>query len=440
MPKTNTEKVKAYKKALVIGGGVAGIQAALDIAKAGFPVVLVEKKPFIGGHTAQLAKIFPAIEPAAQVLTPLMSEVAKHPNIELLTLSEVTKIDRRGDGFYVHIKKKPRYVDIDKCDLCSERGPQCVEVCPISVPSEFDEGLTLRKAIYMPFSQAVPQAYTIDKDVCISCGKCAQPEVCSPGAVNLADEEKIVEEKVGVVIVATGYELYSQENLGEYGVNECFDVITALQFERLLSKDGPTAGMPKRLSDGKIPKRIAFIHCAGSRSEKHVPYCSNICCAYLAKQAVLFKRLVPDGEVYSLYVDLVAAGKEYESIIKRAREEPGVNYIRAEVSKIYEQNGKVKILCVDKTHASKSVEIEVDMTVLALPMVVSSDVKELAELMRIKMDKYGFLREAPSVEPSTSRIFIAGCAQTPMDVQGTLTQAKTVADRALELLSQTKPT
>lgn len=440
MPKS-VEKVEAHKKTLVIGGGIAGIRAALDIAKAGFPVVLVEKKPFIGGHTAQLAKIFPAIEPAAQVLTPLMSEVAQHPNIELLTLSEVTRIDRRGNGFHVHIRKKPRYVDIDKCDLCSERGgPQCVEVCPISVLSEFDEGLTLRKAIYMPFSQTVPHAYTIDKDVCISCGKCAQPEVCSPGAVNLADEEKNVEEKIRVVIVATGYELYSQENLGEYGVNKYFDVITALQFERLLSKDGPTAGMPKRLSDGKIPKRIAFIHCAGSRSEKHVPYCSNICCAYLAKQAVLFKRLVPDGKVYSLYVDLVAAGKEYESIIKRAQEEPGVNYIRAEVSKIYEQNGKVKILCVGKTRAPKSVEIEVDMAVLALPIVTSSDVKELAEQMRIKMDKYGFLREAPSMEPSTSRIFIVGCAQTPMDVQNTLTQAKTVAEKALELLSQTKPT
>jgi heterodisulfide reductase subunit A len=431
MLKINTEKVKAYKKALVIGGGVAGIQAALKIAKAGFPVVLVEKNPFIGGHTAQLAKIFPTIEPAAQVLTPIMKEAAKNLNIELLTLSEVTKIDRRRNSFHVRIRKKPRYVDIDKCDLCSERGgPQCVEVCPISVPSEFDEGLTLRKAIYMPFSQAVPQAYTIDKDVCISCGKCAQPEVCSPGAVNLADEEKIVEEKIGVVIVATGYKFYSQENLGEYGVNEHFDVITALQFERLLSKDGPTAGMPKRLSDGKIPKRIAFIHCAGSRSRKHVPYCSNICCAYLAKQALLFKRLVPDGKVYSLYVDLVAAGKEHEAIIKKAREEPEVNYIRAEVSKIYEQNGKVKILCVDKTRAPKSMEIEVDMAVLALPMVASSDVTELAKPMQIKMDKYGFLRE----EPFTSRVFIAGCAQTPMDIQNTLTQAKTVAEKALELL------
>ncbi len=316
---------------------------------------------------------------------------------------------------------------------------QCEEVCPVTVPSEFEEGLTLRKAIYIPFPQAVPTTYTIDQDVCISCGKCAQPDVCDPGAVNLADEEEIVEEDVEVVIVTTGYELYGQENVGEYGVDECPDVITSLQFERLLSPEGPTSGLPKRPSDGKIPKKIAFIHCAGSKDERHLPYCSNICCTYLAKHAILFKKLVPNGEVYSLYVDVEAKGTNHEHFIKRVQEETGVNYIRTEVSRIYEQDGKVKILGVDSL-LRKSMEMEVDMAVLALPMVPSLGIKDLANQMRIEVDEYGFLREMHPklrpVESATPGIFIAGCAQTPMDIQSTVAQAGAAASKALEVLTR----
>ncbi len=433
-------KVDLHKKALVIGGGIAGIRAALDIANAGFHVVLVEKKPTIGGHMAQLAQIFPKMNLSTHILTPLMNEVGHHPNIKLLTLSEVIGVKGCLGNFHICVKKNPRRVDPHKCDLCSERAcAQCVEVCPVTVPSEFDEGLTLRKAIYIPFPQAVPSTYTIDQDVCISCGKCAQPDVCAPGAVNLADKEEIIEEDVGVVIVTTGYELYGQENVGEYGVDECPDVITSLQFERLLSAEGPTAGAPKRPSDGKIPKKIAFIHCAGSRDERHLPYCSNICCTYLAKHAILFKKLVPNGEVYSLYDDVKAEGKNHEHFIKRTQEETGVNYIRAEVSRIYEQDGKVKILGVDSL-LRKSMEMEVDMAVLALPMVPSIGIKDLANQMRIEVDEYGFLREMHPklrpVESATPGIFIAGCAQTPMDIQSTVAQAGAAASKALEVLTQ----
>jgi heterodisulfide reductase subunit A len=433
-------KAQLNRKALIIGGGIAGIQAALKIADAGFPVVLVEKKPTIGGHMAQLAEIFPAMNDAIDFLTPLMSKVGSHPNIRLLTLSEVVDVKGHLGDFHVQIKRNPRCVDPDKCDLCSDLGgAKCVETCPITVVSEFDEGLTLRKAIYLPFPHAVPSSYTIDKDVCISCGKCAQPEVCGPGAVNLADKEEFIEEKVAVVIVATGYELYGQGSIKEYRIDEYPDVVTSLQFERMLSRRGPTGGMPRRLSDGKIPKTIAFIHRAWSRSGEPMPSCGDICCAYLAKQAILFKRRVPDGKVYSLYVDLTTAKETYESLIKRAREEPEVNYIQADVSKIHEQNGKVKVLFTEKTQASKSVEIEVDMAVLALPMVAFPNIKELAEKMQIKTNEYWFLQKArsktPPAESSTQGVFIVGCARTPMDIQSTLTDAKIVAEKVLELLS-----
>jgi heterodisulfide reductase subunit A len=269
----------------------------------------------------------------------------------------------------------------------------------------------------------VPDTYTIDGDVCITCGKCAQPDVCARGAVNLADEEEIIEEDVGVVIVATGYELCSRENLGENRVDECPDVITSLQFERLLSPSGPTAGEPKKLSDRKVPERIAFIHCAGS-------LCSQMSGAYLAKQAILFKKLVPHGEAYFLHGDVDTKRMNYEYLMKKAQEEAKVNYIQTEVSRIYERDGKVKILGV-KSQRSKSTEIEVDMAVIALPMMSSFEV-----------DEHGFPSEIipklRSVESATPGIFLVGCAQTPMDVQSTVAQAGEAASKVLEILTQMK--
>lgn len=429
-----------HKKALVIGGGIAGIQTALDVANAGFPVVLVEKEPTIGGHMAQLGKIFPSMDLATHILTPLMNEVWHHQNIRLLTSSEVVGVKGHLGNFHLRIKKNPRFVDLDKCDLCQKRGSvQCVEVCPVTVLSEFDEGLTLRKAIYIPFPQVVPSTYTIDQDVCILCGKCAQPDVCPPGAVNLADEEEIIEEDVGVVIVATGYELYSQENVEKYGVDECSDVITSLQFERLLSPEGPTAGVPMRPSDGKIPKKLAFIDCTESKDGKHLPYYGNINYTYLAKQAILFKKAVPNSEVYSFGVDVSVVGKGYQDFIKRAQKEAGTNYILAEVSRISEQEGKVKIRGIDNVKR-RSMEMEVDMAVLALPMIPSLGIEDLANQMQIEINEYGFPRKKHSTsrltESATSGILIAGCALTPMDIQSTVAQASAAANEALGVLTQ----
>jgi len=435
-------KVGLYRKALVIGGGIAGIRAALDIADAGFPVVLVEKGPTIGGHMAKLAETFPTLDCASCILTPLMSGVAHHPNITLLTLSEIMDVEGYLGNFHVRIKKNPRYVDPEKCNLCND----CVDICPVTVSSEFDEGLSLRKAIYIPFPQAVPSSYLIDLDAClgmnpITCGKCAEPDICGPEAVNFDDQAEIIEEDVGVIVVATGYELYNPANIGEYGADKYPDVITSLQFERLLSPSGPALGIPKRPSDEKIPKRIAFIHCVGSRDERHQPYCSHICCTYSAKHALLFKELVPDADIYSFYIDIRAVGKNYEDFIRRVQEEAGVHYIRGKVSRIYEQDGKVKIFGVD-TLLNKRIEIEVDMAVLALSMVPAHDIEDLASKMRIQIDGSGFLQELHPklhpVESATSGIFLAGAAQSPKDIQDTVAQASAAASKALGVLTQEK--
>lgn len=385
-------KLVFHKKALVIGGGIAGIRAALDIADAGFSVVLVEKKPTIGGHMAQLGQIFPTMAHAIHILTPLMKEVCNHQNIKLLTLSEVIEVKGYLGTFHVRIKKNPRQINPNKCDRCNgHRSARCVEVCPVTFSSEFDEGLTLRKAIYIPFHQAVPSTYTIDRDICISCGKCAQSDVCSPRAVNLAGEEEIIEEDVGVMIVTTGYESHSQENMEKYGIDEYPDVITSLQFERLLSPEGPTEGMPKRPSDGKIPKNIAFILCDFSRDKRYLPYCNHISIAYLSKQAILFKKLVPNGAAHFLFADFEAEGARaranYEYLITRAQEEELRNIIQVKISKINDQNGKLRILGMESLH-NKRMELKVDMAVLALPMIPSLGIKDLVDLMQIEIDAF----------------------------------------------------
>ena len=435
-------KVDLHRKALVVGGGIAGIRAALDIADAGFQVILVEKGPTIGGRMAQLAETFPTLDCAQCILTPLMSEVAYHPNIKLLTLSEVLDVEGYVGNFHLRIRRNPRYVDPEKCILCNN----CAEVCPVTVPSEFDEGLSLRKAIYIPFPQAVPSSYVKDPNACLGmnpmiCGKCADPDICGPGAINFYDQPEIIEEDVGVIIVATGYELYGPDNVGEYGADEYPDVITSLQFERLLSPGGPTAGIPKRPSDEKIPRRIAFIHCVGSRDERHQPYCSHICCTYSAKHALLFKELVPDAEIYSFYIDIRAVGKNYEDFLRRVQEETGIHYIRGKVSRIYEEDGRVRILGVD-TLLNSRIELDVDMAVLALSIVPAEGVADLASRMRIQIDGYGFLQELhPKLHPiesATAGVFLAGAAQSPKDIQDTVAQASAAASKALDILTQEK--
>ncbi len=451
--KTIVEKVQANeslepisipitRRALVIGGGVAGMQAALDIANAGYEVVLVEKNPSIGGHMIQLSETFPTLDCSQCILTPKMVEVARHPKIKLMTYCEVQEISGYVGNFNVKILKKPRYVIADKCTLCHE----CAKVCPVATASEHDCNLVARKAIYLPFPQAIPATYTIDEKHCpgfipIACGKCA--EVCEPKAIDYDMQPETVEEKVGAIVVATGYDLYSPKNLPEYGGGKLEDVMDGLQFERILSATGPTNGEVRRLSDNKIPKRVVFLSCVGSRdTETHLPYCSKICCMYMAKHAMLYKHRVPDGEAIVFYIDVRAGGKGYEEFVTRAQEEDKVVYIRGKVSKVYRNgNGKLIVLGAD-TLAGKQVEVECDMVVLSTAMVPNAAVKALIPKLRIPADPYGFFSEAhPKLRPVESisaGFFVAGATQSPKDIPEAVAQASGAASKVTDLFSATE--
>jgi heterodisulfide reductase subunit A len=437
----NPISVPVTRRSMVIGGGIAGIQSALDLANSGYEVVLVERSPSIGGHMIQLSETFPTLDCSQCILTPKMVEVSKHPKIKLLTYSEVQEISGYVGNFKVKILKKPTYVDPDKCTLCDE----CTKVCPVVVPNEFDLGLTGRRAIYIPFPQAIPATYTLDIKNCpgllpIACGKCA--DVCEPDAIDYDMKPETIEEEVGTIIVATGYDQYDKELMAEYGYGKYADVLDGLQFERLLSASGPTLGKILRPSDHKEPKEVVFIQCVGSRDpELHCAYCSKICCMYTAKHAMLYKHHVHDGQAYVFYIDIRSGGKGYEEFVQRAVEEDGVLYLRGKVSKIFEDKGKIKVWGVD-TLTGKDIEIDADMVVLAMAMRPSNGAEELAKKLKIALDKDGFLSEAHPklrpVESVTSGMFLAGAAQAPKDIPEAVAQASGAAAKAIAVLSQEK--
>jgi heterodisulfide reductase subunit A len=429
-------KSRTVRKALVIGGGIAGITVALDLANAGIPVILVEKTPTIGGKMAMLSETFPTLDCAQCILTPKMAEVARHPLIKIYTNSEVVDVSGFVGNFKVKILQRARYVKIGDCRLCGF----CERVCPVKVPSEFNRGLSDRKAIYIPFPQAIPPAYVIDKANCRhwvdGCDKCLR--VCPTKAIDFNDEDKLVEEEVGVVIVATGYDLYPAERLKEYGYGLYRDVIDSLQFERILSAGGPTKGLILRPSDRKPVKRVVFIQCVGSRDINHLEYCSKICCMYTAKHALIFKERVPGGEAYVFYIDIRAAGKGYEEFIKRVQEEFQVNYIRGRVNRVYRdpKTGDMVVVGFD-TLTGQLLTVKADLVVLATGLVPQLPY-ELASKLKIPFDKYGFVQEAHPklrpVETVTSGVFVCGVAHGPKDIAETVAQASAAAAKAMELL------
>jgi len=435
-------RIPITKKALVIGGGISGMQAALDMANSGFEVILVEKTSSIGGRMSQLSETFPTLDCASCILTPKTVEVGYHPNIRLLTYSEVDKVEGYLGNFKVRIKRKPAFVNWDKCTGCG----LCSEKCPTKVPSEFERDMGDRKAIYIPFPQAVPKKPVIDSQHCIyfKTGKCRLCEKhCPTGAIDYEQHETFMEENVGVIIVATGYDLLSKENIGEYGYGKYKDVIDGLQFERLLSASGPTAGEIKRPSDGKIPKEIVFVQCVGSRDPEHgMPYCSKICCMYTAKHALLYKHAVHEGQAYVFYIDIRSGGKGYEEFVQRAIEDEKIAYLRGKVSRIFKddrEEGKLIVWGVD-TLTGKKIEIAADMVVLAMAAIPNTGVKELAKKLKISTDAYGFINEAHPklrpVETLTAGIFLTGCAQSPKDIPETVAQASGAAARAMTILSK----
>jgi len=424
-------RVKVTKKALVIGGGIAGITASLSLAKMGIPVILVEKTPSIGGKMAMLHETFPTLDCAQCILTPLMAEVARHPLVKIYTLTEVESVEGYVGNFKVKLRVKPRGVRVEDCRLCGF----CERVCPVEVPSEFNRGLSKRKAVYIPFAQAIPAAYTVDFEHCTKCGRCVK--VCPTKAIDLDQREEVVEETVGAVIVATGYDLYPGEKLPEYMYGVENDVVDSLQFERILDVQGPTRGEIKRPSDNRPVKRVVFIQCAGSRDINHLPYCSKICCMYTAKHALLFMERVPGGEAYVFYIDVRAGGKGFEEFIKRAQEH-GAVYIKGRVSRVYRdrETGDVIVEGYDLLD-NREVVIRADLVVLALGVVSALD-RKLTESLKIPVDQYMFVSEIHPklrpVETPVSGVLVAGTAQGPKDIPESIAQAASAAAKAAELL------
>jgi heterodisulfide reductase subunit A len=434
-------KVPVTKTALVIGGGIAGIQASLDIANTGHKVILIERDPSIGGHMSQLSETFPTLDCSQCILTPRMVEVAQHPNITLYTYAELESLEGFIGNFKAKIRRKSKSIDEKLCTGCG----QCTTKCPVKkIPSEFNEGLGKRTAIYVPFPQAVPNKPVIDRENCTYYikGKCKVCEiVCPTGAIRFDQEDQIMEVEVGAIVVATGFTVKQPDFFPEYGYGKHADVITGLQFERLASASGPTLGEIRRPSDGKIPEKIVFLACAGSRDPaKGIPYCSKICCMYIAKHAMLYQHKVHGGKSYVFYMDIRAGGKQYEEFVRRAIEDDGVNYVRGRVSRIYEKNGKLIVNGVDTLLNAMPVEIEADMVVLATAGIANDGAEELAQKMHVSYDPYKFFAEAhpklKPVETNTAGIFLAGACQAPRDIPESVAMASGAAVKVAGLFSQ----
>jgi len=426
-------------RALVIGAGIAGIQAALDIADAGYEVDLVERTPSIGGRMAQLDKTFPTLDCSACILTPKMVDVASHPRINLYTYAEVEKVDGFVGNFEVTLRQKARSVDPEKCTGCG----LCYEKCPSKAPSEFDEGIAKRRAIYVPFPQAVPNIPVIDRTVCRwylqkKCGVCKK--ICPADAIDFEQEDRLIEQKYGAIIVATGFDLIGLDEYGEFGYGKHPDIITSMEFERLVNASGPSGGKLARPSNGETPKNVVFIHCVGSRDKaRGKPYCSKICCMYTAKHAILLKEKYPSANAYVFYIDVRTVGKEFEEFHRRAVEEFDAAYLRGIVGKVIPGGDKLIVNGVD-TLSNETVEIEADLVVLASAVVARHDAESLGRMLGIGSDQHNFFTEAhpklKPVETHTAGIYLAGTCQGPRDIPETVAQAGGAAAKAIGLLSK----
>jgi len=427
------------KRALVIGGGIAGIQTALDIADAGFEVDIVEKQPTIGGKMTQIDKTFPTLDCAACILTPKMVDAAQNEKIHIYSYSEVEAVKGFVGNFNVTIKKKARYVDETKCTGCG----LCTEKCPQKkVPNLFNLGLDNRRAIYIPFAQAVPKVATIDADYCTmlksgKCGVCSK--VCTAGAIDYQQKDELVEQQYGAIVVATGFNPIKLDKYDEFAYSQSPDVVTSLEFERLMNAAGPTGGTLLRPSDGAHPHTIVFVQCVGSRcdDEKGKPYCSKICCMYTAKHAMLCREKYPDTDVYVFYIDVRTPGKNFDEFYRRAVEEYGVHYIKGMVGKVVPQDGKLKVQASDLL-GNRQLHIDADMVVLAAAIEPDETARPLATKLTASMDTNDFFTEAHPklrpVESPTAGIFLSGACQGPKDIPETVAQASAAAAKVIGLL------
>jgi heterodisulfide reductase subunit A len=436
--KTDFSTMNPTETALVIGGGVAGMQAALDIADQNYQVVLVEKTPSIGGVMAMLDKTFPTLDCSACILTPRLSEVSRHPNIKLLTYSEVTEITGEAGDFRVKVLKKAKMVHEDKCSGCGD----CVPHCPIQVKNEFDQDLGYRKAIYIGFPQSTPLVYIIDTDNCIKCELCVKS--CERDAIDLTMEDEEIEIPIGAIVIATGYELFDVSKYYRLGYGRFKNVINALEYERLINASGPTGGNLMRLSDGRIPESIGFVQCVGARDVKEgVPYCSRICCMYGVKNAVMAKELQHDNvkDVTVYYADIRAYGKGFEEFYQMSKSRFGIKFIRGRVAEINEDSktGDV-IISAENTETSEFLKQRHELVVLCPGILPPRNLKELAGKVGLNVGSDGFISiEHPASNPVDTNIpgvYVAGCAESPKDIPDSVAAGSAAAMRASITLSR----
>ena len=437
------KEVPVNPSTLIVGGGIAGIQAALEIADSEHKVYLVERTPSIGGHMSQLDKTFPTLDCSSCILTPKMTLVGSHPYIELMTYSEVEEVAGYIGNFKVKVRKKARYVDEAKCTGCG----LCQEKCPAKADSEFEAGIGKRKAIYTPFPQAVPNTPVIDREHCVYFlkGKCRLCEkICEAKAIDFEQVDEFVELEVGSIIIATGYSLFDSSNIYQYGYKRLDNVLDSLEFERMVSSFGPTDG-DIRLKDGSTPQSIAIIHCVGSRDENYHEYCSRVCCMYALKYSHLIREKI-NAEVYQMYIDMRCFGKGYEEFYKRVSDE-GANFIRGKVAQVTdravseEEKGKL-ILVSEDTLLGKLIRVPVDMVILCPAMEPQLDVENVSRMFNINRSADGFFMERhPKLDPvatTTDGVFVVGCCQGPKDIPDTVAQASAAASRILAMISKGK--
>jgi heterodisulfide reductase subunit A len=421
---------------MVVGGGVGGIQAALDLAESGFKVYLVDKSPTIGGVMAQLDKTFPTNDCSMCILSPKLVECGRHLNIDIITCAEVSGVSGEAGDFNVSIRQSPRYIDIDKCTGCG----LCAEFCPVDAIDAFNEGLSERKAIYIDYPQAVPLVYGIDREKCIGCGLCKN--ICLADALNYDDQEIALELNVGAIILAPGFEAFDPTALSGYGYGRYPNVVTSLEFERILSASGPFMGRVQRPSDGDIPNKVAFIQCVGSRDDScGNAYCSSVCCMYATKEAVIAKEHMDVIEPSIFYMDMRSYGKDFDRYIERAEDEHGVRFVRCRVSKT-EEEPETNDLFITYVEDDEVRREEFDMVVLSIGFVLSDGVKELAEKVGVELNGYGFCETQPLRPLETSRpgVFVCGMFSSPKDIPETVSQASAASCYAGELLSPARGT
>lgn len=424
---------------LVIGGGVAGIQAALDLADAGIKVTLVEKKPCIGGRMAQLDKTFPTNDCSICILAPKLREVDRHKNIDLLAYSEIVECYGTAGNFTVKVLKKARYVDEEKCNACGD----CAERCPTKVPDEFDENMRMRKAIYLYFNQGVPAVFTIDRDNCIKLvrGKCGICErTCQRGAINFNDQDKEIKLNVDAIILATGFDLYDPSGLQKFGYKRIRNVLTALEFERLMCASGPTGGYLLRPSDGKPATNFGFIQCVGSRDRRANIYCSAVCCMHATKEAIVAVEHNVNVRSYVFYTDIRAGGKGFQRYIKRAQNEANVTYIKGRPARITEDPEGNPVVWYEDTQTLSVKKQKVDVAVLGTSLIPRKDSKELANILGVELDEYGFYDSSPyePVQSSKEGILLCGFCKGPADIPESVAQGSAAAGKAAEIVEERK--